>query len=81
MMKAFKPVSWFWLPVDLNVIHMHAFYFGDEVILFKAGKTVNVQRDPQSVCAFPPWLEQIPTTISSMEHLASFSIVLSLFLV
>jgi len=82
MTKASKPVGWFWLPVDLNIIiNMHAFYVGDEVILLKAGKTANVRRDPQSVCAFPPWLEQILTTVSSTKNLASSTINLSLFLV
>jgi hypothetical protein len=84
MTKASKPVGWFWLPLDnvLNVIiNMHAFYVSDEVILLEAGKTANVRRDPQSVCAFPPWLEQILTTVSFTEDLASSTINLSLFLV
>ncbi|KAJ3488499.1 hypothetical protein NLJ89_g11608 [Agrocybe chaxingu] len=53
--KGSKPVGWFWLPVDLIILDMHAVYVGNEVILPTAGNTANVRRDPQLVCAFPLW--------------------------
>ncbi|CAA7269669.1 unnamed protein product [Cyclocybe aegerita] len=46
--KGSKPVGWFWLPVDLNIVlHMYAAYVGSDVILPEAGTTANVRKDPQ----------------------------------
>ncbi|KAF8957936.1 hypothetical protein BDZ97DRAFT_1629270, partial [Flammula alnicola] len=49
MTKQSKPVGWFWLPLSLRVLtDMNAAYVGDEAISTTAGKSANVQRDPET---------------------------------
>ncbi|KAF8959117.1 hypothetical protein BDZ97DRAFT_1667554, partial [Flammula alnicola] len=49
MMKQSKPVGWFWLPLSISVLtNMHTAYVGDEAIPATAGKSANVQRDPET---------------------------------
>jgi len=51
MTKNNKPVGWFWIPTDPNLLVMHSTYVGGAGIPLTAGRTKNTRVDPNIVRA------------------------------
>jgi hypothetical protein len=53
-----KPTDWFWIPTDGALALLSNMHIDNGDSSDEAGKAINKQRDPETVCPFPLFLEK-----------------------